>query len=144
MKIENTLEGYKALWQQLETTRQLFVQQGKRYCLRSVILSWARQGFLQPAEGNVREPQSTDDLIWNICRLTAYGKYQVLGRDELPPPSLAPRKHREILIALVMQVLFLSKQRIDHVAVDVAYRLVFPQSTPLNVAKKRKAVGDCK
>ena len=59
------------------------------------------------------------------------------GWNELPLPSLYPRKHRELLRAIVAVRLGISYYRINLRAIDKAYSIVFPQSTPINVNKKR-------
>ena len=56
----------------------------------------------------------------------------------LPPPSLYPRKHRELLRAIVAVRTGISFWRIDLKALDAAYSIAFPRSTPLNVNKKKR------
>ena len=58
--------------------------------------------------------------------------------DELPSPSLYPRKHREFLRAIVAVRTGRSFYQINLRALDAAYRIVFPNSTPINVNKKSK------
>ena len=60
------------------------------------------------------------------------------GWNELPLPSLYPRKHRELLRAIVAVRLGISYYRINLRAIDKAYSIVFPQSTPINVNKKKR------
>ena len=71
------------LWQKLERTRRLLGGQCKRYCIRNVLKSWF--GF-----------EANDDFIWRVCHLC-----EQEGWNELPEPSLFPRKHREFLRAIV-------------------------------------------
>lgn len=123
MKIENTLEGFIALWQQLEITRQLFVRQHRKFCVRRILKSWL--GLT-----------ATDDFIWEVCLRASRTDHEVCGYDELPPPSTHPRVHREILIALVQVSLRIGKHNVKLRELDEAYHIAFPNSTPLNVGKK--------
>ena len=126
MKIENTQECFVQLWLWLERTRQLLAGQYKRFCIRQVLRSWF--GL-----------RATDDLIWEVCHQASQGTdEQLCGGDILPPPRLYPRKHRELLRAIVAVTLGISYYRVDLKALDAAYSLAFPGSTPINVSKKRR------
>ena len=120
MNIENTQECFVQLWLRLERTRQLLYRQCKRFCVRRVLKSWFGV-------------EATDDFIWEICSLT-----DLAGWDELPLPSLYPRKHRDLLRAIVAIKTGISYYKIDLKALDAAYSIAFPKSTPLNVNKKKK------
>ncbi|MCR5680075.1 MAG: hypothetical protein K6G08_07705 [Prevotella sp.] len=121
MKIENTKECFVQLWRQLERTRRMFSQQYRRFCIRRVLQSWF------PAEAG-------DDFIWAICRLC-----EQEGYSELPPPSLYPLPHREFLRALVATKLGISYyKKVDLRALDKAYSVVFPNSTPINTNKEKR------
>ena len=74
MKTENNQQCFVLLWRMLERTRRLLGGQCKRFCIRNVLKSWF--GF-----------EATDDMIWEVCRLC-----EQEGWNELPPPSLYPRK----------------------------------------------------
>lgn len=128
IEIQNTQECFVQLWLRLERTRHLLWEQHKRFCIRRVLKLWF--GF-----------EANDDMIWEVCRLASLALDEnnpVCGWDELPPPSLYPRKHRELLRAIVAVRLGISMGKVDHKALDAAYSIVFPKSTPLNVNKKRK------
>ena len=116
---ENTQEGFVQLWQQLERTRLLFQGQYKRFCIRRVLKSWF--GL-----------RATDDFIWEVCMLC-----EQEGWDELPLPSLYPRKHRDFLRAIVAVRLGISFYKINLKALDAAYSIAFPNSTPINISKKK-------
>ena len=60
--------------------------------------------------------------------------------DELPPPQLYPRQHRELLRAIVAVRTGISYYKIDLKALDSAYSIAFPHSTPLNINKKKRKV----
>ena len=120
MKIENTQECFVQLWLRLERTRRLLGGQYKRFCIRRVLKTWF--GF-----------EANDDFIWEVCN-----RCEQAGWDELPPPSLYPRKHRELLRAIVSVKTGISYYRINLKALDAAYSIAFPKSTPLNVNKKKK------
>jgi hypothetical protein len=60
------------------------------------------------------------------------------GWNELSLPSLNPRKHRELLRAIVAVETGISYWRINLKALDAAYSIAFPNSTPINVNKKGK------
>ena len=122
-ELNNTQECFVQLWQQLERTRRLFQGQYKRFCIRRVLKSWF--GL-----------RATDDFIWEVCLLC-----EQEGWDELPLPSLYPRKHREFLRAIVAVRLGISFYKIDLKALDAAYSIAFPNSTPININKKKTPVA---
>ena len=78
--------------------------------------------------------EANDDFIWEICNLS-----DLTGWNELPLPSLYPRKHRELLRAIVAVKTGISYYKVDLKALDAAYSIAFPKSTPLNVNKKKSA-----
>ena len=125
--IQNTQECFVALWRQLERTRQLFGMQYKRFCIRRVLQSWYGS-------------EATDDFIWEVClQATCHEEEEpVYGLDELPLPSLYPTKSRDFLRALVAVKLKVRKTQINLKAVDAAYSIVYPHSTPINVDKKKR------
>lgn len=120
MNIENTQECFVQLWLRLERTRRLLQGQYKRFCIRRVLKTWF--GF-----------EANDQFIWEVC-----SRCDQMGWDELPLPSLYPRKHRELLRAIVSVRLGISYYKIDLHALDAAYSIAFPKSTPLNVNKKKR------
>ena len=129
MTIENSQACFVQLWLRLERTRRLLTAQYKRFCIRNVLKSWF--GY-----------KANDDFIWKVCHLAAVDDEPQEGWNELPPPSLYPRKHRELLRAIVAVTTGISFWKIDLKALDAAYSQAFPHSTPLNVNKiKRKATG---
>ena len=126
MEIQNTQECFVQLWQRLERTRRLLYQQHRRFCIRHVLKSWLGQ-------------EATDNLIWDICRqatLSLDEDNPLCGWDELQPPSLYPLKHRELLRALVAVRLGIGMRKVDIHALDRAYSIAFPKSTPINKIKK--------
>ena len=120
MDIQNNQACFVQLWRKLERTRRLLGGQYKRFCIRRILKSWF------PAEAN-------DDFIWEVCNLCDQA-----GWDELQAPSLYPRKHRELLRAIVSLKTGISFYKIDLKALDKAYSIAFPESTPINVNKKKK------
>ena len=118
-EVQNNQECFVQLWRKLERTRQLLRVQCKRFCIRRILKSWF------PAE-------ASDDFIWKVCSLCDQA-----GWDELPLPSLYPRKHRELLRAIVAVKTGISFYKVDLKALDKAYSIAFPNSTPINVNKKR-------
>ena len=112
------MDCFVQLWLRLERTRRLFAGQYRRFCIRRVLKSWF--GL-----------RATDDFIWEICHLC-----EQTGWDELPPPTLFPRKHRELLRAIVAVRLGISFFKVNLKALDKAYSVAFPESTPINVNKK--------
>ncbi len=126
-EIQNNKECFVQLWLQLERTRQLFGMQYKRFCIRRVLQSWYGT-------------EATDDFIWEVCDLTSLAFDEpVYGYDELPPPSLDPRKSREFLRALVADKLGIGVRHVSLKSLDAAYRIAFPQSVPINVRKRKQA-----
>ena len=123
MKIENNQECFVQLWLRLEHTRRLLEGQYKRYCVRNILKSWF--GL-----------RATDDFIWEVCHKASLKDMPIYGYDELPPPWIFPRKHRELLRAVVQVVLGLKKQQVRLSQLDKAYNIAYPNSTPLNVGKK--------
>jgi hypothetical protein len=118
--IENNKACFVQLWRKLERTRQLLRGQCKRFCIRRILKSWF------PTEAN-------DDFIWEVCHLCDQE-----GWNELQAPSLYPRKHRELLRAIVSLKTGISYWKINLKALDKAYSIAFPESTPINVNKKKK------
>ena len=119
--INNSQECFVQLWLRLERTRRLLGGQYKRFCIRRVLKTWF--GI-----------ETTDDFIWRVCRLC-----EQEGWNELPPPSLYPRKHREFLRAVVAVKLGISfYTKVNLKALDKAYSIAFPKSTPIDVNKKGK------
>ncbi len=119
-EVQNNQECFVQLWRKLERTSQLLRVQCKRFCIRRILKSWF------PAE-------ASDDFIWKVCSLCDQA-----GWDELPLPSLYPRKHRELLRAIVAVKTGISFYKVDLKALDKAYSIAFPNSTPINVNKKKK------
>ena len=128
--IDNTQECFVELWLRLERTRRLLWAQHKRFCPRRILKSWF--GL-----------RANDDFIWEVCHratLTLNDEREdpILGWDVLPLPSLYPRKHRELLRAIVAVRLGITMCQVDLRALDKAYSVAFPKSTPINVNKKQK------
>ena len=83
------------------------------------------------------EIQNSQDcfvMLWRKLERTSEQE----GWNELPLPSLNPRKHRELLRAIVAVETGISYWRINLKALDAAYSIAFPNSTPINVNKKGK------
>ena len=108
------------LWLRLERTRRLLGAQHKRFCIRNVLKAWFGH-------------EANDDFIWEVCHLC-----EQEGWNELPAPMLYPRRHREFLRAIVAVKLGISFYRVSLKALDKAYSIAFPGSTPINVNKKVK------
>ncbi len=125
IQIENNKECFVQLWRQLERTRQLLGMQYRRFCIRRVLISWFGS-------------EATDDFIWEVCFRTVVDDEQVCGNDTLPPPALHPRPSREFLRALVSVRLGIGLRQVNLHALDRAYSIAFPHSTPLNVNKKKR------
>ena len=121
MNIENSQECFVQLWRRLERTRRLLPTRCKRFCIRNVLKAWFGG-------------EATDDFIWQVCHLS-----EQEGWNELPLPSLYPRQHRELLRAIVAVRTGISFWRINLKALDAAYSIVFPNSTPINVNKKKRS-----
>lgn len=128
MNIENNQECFVLLWRRLERTRRLLRCQCKRFCIRNVLKVWFG-------------PQATDDFIWEVCHNTVIDDEWACGNDLLLPPSLYPRKNRELLRAIVIVSLGLKTRDVKLHELDAAYSTAFPNSTPINVNKKRKSEG---
>ena len=120
VKIENKQECFVKLWLRLERTRRLFGGQCKRFCIRNVLKAWFGG-------------EATDDMIWEVCHLC-----EQEGWNELPLPSLYPRRHRELLRAIVAVRTGISFWKINLKVLDAAYSIAFPNSTPINVNKKKR------
>ena len=128
IKLENNETCFVQLWLRLERTRQMFGMQYKRFCIRRVMQSWL---------GN----EATDEMVWDVCLLATGHEYEpVYGFDILPAPSLHPRRSREFLRALVAVKLGIGIRKVDLKALDRAYSISFPNSTPINVSKKRRVI----
>jgi hypothetical protein len=125
IEIKNSQDCFVQLWRMLERTRRLLGGQYKRFCIRRVLKLWF--GI-----------EANDDFIWEVCHLAAVDGEPQEGWNELPLPSLCPRKHRELLRAIVAVKTGISFYKIDLKALDRAYSIAFPHSTPINVNKKKK------
>ena len=123
--IKNTQECFVQLWLQLERTRRLLAGQYKRFCIRHILKSWFGT-------------QANDDFIWEVCQRTIIDDECVYGYDALPPPSLHPRMHRELLRAIVSVCLGIGMRKVNLKALDKAYSIAFPNSTPIHVNKKKQ------
>ena len=123
MEIQNNQECFVQLWLRLEHTRRLLGGQYKRFCIRNILKAWF--GL-----------RATDDFIWEVCHRATVDDEPQAGWDELPLPSLYPRKHRELLRAIVSVRLGISYYRVNLKALDKAYSIAFPNSTAINVNKK--------
>ena len=121
-ELNNNQECFVQLWLRLERTRRLLGGQYKRFCIRNVLKAWF-------------DIKATDDFIWEVCHLCGQE-----GWNELPLPSLYPRKHREFLRAILAVRLCISYWKVNLKALDAAYSIAFPNSTPINVNKKGLAV----
>jgi len=117
-KIENTETCFLQLWLMLDITRQELWEHCKRYSISNVLKSWFGS-------------QATDDFIWEICT-----RCEQEGLNELPPVTLSPQPHREFLRATVSTILHIGMRHINLHALDAAYSIAYPDSTPLNINKK--------
>ena len=120
ISVDNNKDCFVQLWLQLERTRQLLTRQCKRFCIRRILKSWFGV-------------EASDNFIWEVCHLC-----EQEGWNELPAPSLYPRKHRELLRAIVSLKTGISFYKVDLKALDAAYSIAFPNSTPINVNKKKR------
>ena len=112
-------------WQELERTRLLFAGQYHRFCIRNILKEWFGAC-------------ATDAFIWEVCNSIVLDDDQhVYGYDALPRPKLYPRKHREFLRALVSVALGIGIRKVSLRDLDAAYSIAFPNSTPINVNKKK-------
>ena len=127
MEISNNQACFVQLWRKLERTRRMLVEQHKRFCIRNVLKAWFGLA-------------ATDDFIWEVCHNTVVNESQVCGNDTLPPPSLYPRKHRELLRAIVSVRLGLKTREVKLPELDAAYSIAFPNSTAININKKKRYV----
>ena len=125
MEIANNQACFVQLWLRLERTRRLLGGQYKRFCIRNVLKAWF--GY-----------EANDDFIWEVCHRAAVDDEPQEGWNALPLPSLYPRKHRELLRAIVSVRLDISKYKVNLKALDKAYSIAFPESTTINVNKKKK------
>ena len=119
MNIENNQACFVQLWLRLERTRRFLRGQYKRFCVRHVLKSWFGG-------------EANDNFIWEVCHMG-----ELEGWNELPTPALYPRQHRELLRAIVAVKTGISFYRINLKALDAAYSIAFPKSTPINVNKKK-------
>ena len=120
ISVDNNKDCFVHLWLQLERTRQLLTRQCKRFCIRRILKSWFGV-------------EASDNFIWEVCHLC-----EQEGWNELQAPSLYPRKHRELLRAIVSLKTGISFSKVDLKALDAAYSIAFPNSTPINVNKKKR------
>ena len=120
MEIQNDKESFVLLWRMLERTRRLLAGHCKRFCIRNVLKAWF-------------DLEANDDFIWQVCHMC-----ELEGMNELSRPSLYPRQHRELLRAIVATELNIGLRHVKLADLDAAYSVAFPNSTPINVNKKKK------
>ena len=126
ISVENNQECFVLLWRKLEHTRCLLGGEYKRFCIRNVLKAWFGS-------------EATDAFIWKVCHLAIVDDEPQEGWNELPPPSLRPRRHRELLRAIVAVRLSISYYKeVNLKALDKAYSEAFPNSTLINVSKKKR------
>ena len=126
MEIQNNKECFVQLWLQLEHTRQLLGEQHKRFCIRRVLKDWFGT-------------QATDDFIWEVCHLASLAlpnEAPFYGYDILPLPTHSPRRHRELLRAIVAICLGIGARKVHLKELDTAYNKAFPLSKRMNVNKQ--------
>lgn len=136
--ISNNYDSFVTLWRLLRQTQETFRTDNRRFCVRRILQHWHKMGLITPEhlaslplEG---EPEGAlDNLIWEVCF-----RSELQGYDGLPPPETHPRPHREMLRALVGCLLGLGRRGVNLRELDRAYSEVFPDSTPLNVSKKKR------
>ena len=128
IEIQNTQTCFVQLWLRLERTRRLLWEQHKRFTVRNVLKTWFGS-------------DATDDFIWKVCMLASEdGSNLICGNDELQEPMLYPRRHRELLRALVATTLDIGMRKVRLCDLDIAYSIAFPTSTPININKKKRKV----
>ena len=123
LELDNTQECFVQLWLRLERTRRLLGAQHKRFCIRNVLKAWFGH-------------EANDDFIWEVCHQAIVDDEPQEGWNELPAPMLYPRRHREFLRAIVAVRQGISFYRVSLKALDKAYSIAFPNSTPININKK--------
>jgi hypothetical protein len=120
MEIQNNHECFVQLWRMLGRTRRLCRLNCQRFTVRRVLQLWF-------------DPEATDEFIWQVCNIS-----ELSGMDQLPSPRLYPRPHRELLRALVIVRLGLGASQVKLSDLDAAYSAAYPNSTPLNISRKKK------
>ena len=128
MDIQNNQACFVQLWRQLEHTRRVLSSCYKRFSVRNVLKLWFGA-------------EATDDFIWQVCKHTVVSDEQVCGNDLLLSPRHYPRIHRELLRAIVATKLGLGLRHVKLPDLDAAYSIAFPNSTPINVNKKKRKYG---
>ncbi len=127
MKIENNRQTFVRLWLMLERTRKVLRLQYKRFCPRNIIKLWNECGIISFGA------YAPDEYMLEICI-----RAELLGLDELHPPRLYPRKNRELLRAIASLAMNIGMRKVNLKALDEAYSEAFPNTTPLNINKKKK------
>ena len=119
------------LWRMLERTEEMLHTSCKRFCPRNILKMWYADGILKasPLEGDMK------GAIFDVCRLA-----ELEGYEELPSVRLYPRKHRELLRAIIAVTQGIGMRKVDTHALDRAFSQAFPYATRINVNKKSKGV----
>ena len=126
--IKNNQECFVQLWLRLEHTRRLLKDQHKRFSISNILKAWFGM-------------RATDDFIWEVCykataTLNRDDEEPICGNEILRPPMLCPRRHRELLRAMVAVKLNIGVRKVRLPELDKAYNTAFPDSTPININKK--------
>jgi len=124
VKIENNKACFVQLWLMLERTRLKLKVEYRRYCAYNVLKVWFGS-------------EATDEFIWQVCHKTEIDGEQLCGNDRLLPPRHYPRQHRELIRSVVATKLGIGTRKVLLPELDAAYSEAFPNSTPINVNKKR-------
>jgi len=146
--IANNYDSFVCLWRQVRQTYEHFRAHHQRFCVRRIIQHWRREGIITDQHLRAATPQSdgsssesplregdggVDNLIWEICF-----RSELQGYDDLGPPDLYPRPLREMIRSLVSVTQGIGMRKVLLRDLDRAYSEVFPDSTPINVAKKKR------
>lgn len=117
------------LWRLLVKTQRVLKESHRRFCPLNVLKLWHEERLFsaKAVEGGM------DDAYFEVCHLAELEGYEQLRRI-----SLYPRKHRELLRAVVAVSCGIGIRQVDTKALDHAYSLVFPHATPINVRKIRR------
>ncbi len=127
MRIQNTKESMVWLWRLLVRTRKVLFVSHRMFCPLNVLKVWRDEGVIDV--GNVKG--GVEELCFEVCRLAELEGYELLRRI-----SLYPRKHRELLRAVVAVSCGIGMRKVDLRALDSAFSEVFPYATAINVSKK--------
>lgn len=129
MKIENTSACMERMWHLLVKTKVVLKVSHKRFCPLNVLKLWHEEGLFSAKQIG----GGMDEAYFEVCHLA-----ELEGLERLPCIPLYPRKHRELIRAVIAVNCGIGMRHVNLRELDRTFSIVFPYATKINVSKKKK------